>query len=275
MRRTLFFILCLTAVLLFRKPDMITDMLLTEHSEIGEESSEDSEDLNGSNGSGEDEEFEEYQEPDKTEEAEEPEDDDVQDNVFSLDDIPEYSGQPYVDINGDIPFFTEEEMTSEPFEHYGELDNYERCTAATACVGPETMPTEKRGPIGMIKPTGWHTVKYDFINGKYLYNRCHLIGYQLTGENANPLNLITGTRYLNVEGMLPFENSVADYVRGTGNHVMYRVTPIFDGEDLLAKGVLMEAKSVEDPLVQFCVFCYNVQPGVEIDYRTGDNRLAE
>ena len=194
---------------------------------------------------------------------------------FSLDAVPEYTGEPYVDINDDIPFFTEEEITPDAFEYYGELDDLGRCTMTVACVGPETLPTEKRGGIGMVKPTGWHTVKYDFINGKYLFNRCHLIGYQLTGENANERNLITGTRYLNIEGMLPFENSVREYIDGTGNHVMYRVTPYFKGDDLLARGVLMEAQSVEDPAVRFCVFCYNVQPGVEIDYRTGDNHLSE
>ena len=194
---------------------------------------------------------------------------------FSAKDIPEYTGSPYTDINDDVPFFRDCEITAVPYERYGTFDILGRCTAAEACVGPETMPTEKRGPIGMVKPTGWHTVKYDGINGNYLYNRCHLIGYQLTGENANEQNLITGTRYLNVEGMLPFENSVAEYVRGTGNHVMYRVTPVFDGEDLVCRGVLMEARSVEDPLVQFCVFCYNIQPGIAIDYRTGDSHLEE
>lgn len=187
--------------------------------------------------------------------------------------IPEYTGEPYADVNDDIPFFTEDEITSEAFEYYGELDELGRCTVALACVGPETLPTEKRGPIGMIKPTGWHTVKYDIVDHKYLYNRCHLIGFQLTGENANERNLITGTRYMNVEGMLPFENSVREYVTGTGNHVMYRVTPCFDGDDLLARGVLMEAKSVEDPAVQFCVFVFNIQPGIGIDYSTGDNWL--
>ena len=135
------------------------------------------------------------------------------------------------------------------------------------------MPTEERGSIGSVKPSGWQTVKYDFVDGKYLYNRCHLLGYQLTGENANEQNLITGTRYLNVDGMLPFENMVADYVKETDNHVMYRVTPVFDGAELVARGVLMEAYSVEDggDGVEFCVYCYNVQPGVKIDYATGDS----
>lgn len=191
---------------------------------------------------------------------------------FNALDIPEYTGSPYVDINDDVPFFSDADITGEPYELYGDFDALGRCTCAEACVGPETMPEGKRGPIGMVKPTGWHTVKYDGIDGNYLYNRCHLIGYQLTGENANEENLITGTRYLNVEGMLPFENSVAEYVRGTGHHVMYRVTPVFKDSDLLCRGVLMEARSVEDPLVQFCVFCYNVQPGIEIDYATGDSR---
>ena len=194
---------------------------------------------------------------------------------FTAADIPEYNGKPCADINDDVPFFTNEEVMSIRYEHYHNLDHLGRCTYAVAYVGEETMPTEPRGPIGMVKPSGWHTVKYDGIDGNYLYNRCHLIGYQLTGENANEQNLITGTRYLNVEGMLPFENSVADYVKGTGNHVLYRVTPIYEGDDLLCRGVLMEAQSIEDELVRFCVFCYNVQPGIEIDYRTGDSHRAD
>ena len=138
------------------------------------------------------------------------------------------------------------------------------------------MPEEKRGRIGNIKPTGWHTIRYSFINGRYLYNRCHLIGYQLTGENANPKNLITGTRYLNVDGMLPFENMVADYVKETGNHVLYRVTSVFKGNELVARGVLMEAESVEDHGVgiMFNVYCYNNQPGVDIDYATGESQAG-
>ena len=194
---------------------------------------------------------------------------------FDLSMVPAYSGTAYADINEDIPFFTEEEMTTEPFQEYWPLDDMGRCTGAYACVGPETLPTEKRGEISSVKPSGWHTVKYDGIDGNYLYNRCHLIGYQLTGQNAEEKNLITGTRYMNTQGMLPFEESVYMYVEGTGNHVMYRVRPYFDGDDLLAKGVLMEARSVEDPLVQFCAFCYNVQPGVEIDYATGDSTGPE
>lgn len=174
-------------------------------------------------------------------------------------------------IAENIPSFTEKEITTEAYECYSELDELGRCGVAEACIGEELMPTEERGNIGMAKPTGWQTVKYDCVDGKYLYNRCHLIGYQLTGENANEKNLITGTRYLNVEGMLLFENMVADYIEETGNHVMYRVTPVFEGDNLLATGVKMEAYSVEDEGegIQFHVFCYNVQPGIEIDYQTG------
>lgn len=194
----------------------------------------------------------------------------------SLDSIPPYDGRPYVELDGNEPSFGEGELTETSFESYSPLDALGRCGAAYANVGQDLMPTEERGAIGQVKPTGWHTVKYDFVDGKYLYNRCHLIGYQLTAENANRENLITGTRYLNVEGMLPFENLVADYVRETGNHVLYRVTPIFAGSDLVASGVEMEALSVEDggAGVSFHVFAYNVQPGVEIDYATGESRLA-
>lgn len=197
--------------------------------------------------------------------------------VFSAEDVPDYDGSAaYAVINGNTPFFEESELTAVAFETYGALDAMGRCTAAFACVGIETMPTEPRGAIGSVKPTGWHTVKYDIVDGKYLFNRCHLIGYQLTAENANRQNLITGTRYLNVTGMLPFENMTADYVEETGNHVLYRVTPVFTGDDLLARGVLMEAQSVEDKGegILFCVFCYNVQPGIAIDYKTGESRLA-
>ena len=192
----------------------------------------------------------------------------------SIDEIPEYDGDEYVEIEGGEPDFSDDEDFVSGYEYYSDLDSLGRCGTTEALVGPETMPTEERESIGMIKPTGWHTVRYDFVDGKYLYNRCHLIGYQLAGENANEKNLITGTRYMNTEGMLPFEDEVAGYVRETGNHVMYRVTPIFDGDDLVAKGVQMEAKSVEDDSVSFNVFVYNVQPGVEIDYATGDNHEA-
>ena len=191
--------------------------------------------------------------------------------------LPAYTGDAYVVINNNIPFFTEEEMSETSYESYGALDSLGRCTTCVASVGTDLMPTEERGSIGSVKPTGWHTIKYDFVDGRYLYNRCHLIGYQLTAENANEKNLITGTRYLNIEGMLPFENMVGDYVRETKNHVMYRVTPVFTGDNLLADGVLMEGKSVEDngEGILFCVFAYNVQPGVVIDYATGESREAD
>lgn len=201
--------------------------------------------------------------------------------AFSLDDIPEYTSSPYVIVNDNVPYFTKSDYTDESFENYGDLDELGRCTVTFACIGYDLMPTEERGNIGSVKPTGWHTVKYDCVDGKYLYNRCHLIGYQLTGENANKKNLITGTRYLNVEGMLPFENMVADYIKeehaeGNDTHVLYRVTPIFEGDNLLASGVLMEAQSVgggDDPM-SFCVYCYNVQPGVTINYSDGSSYLS-
>lgn len=187
--------------------------------------------------------------------------------------VGEFSGEPYVEVNGNVPFFTENEITDESFESYGEMDALERCTVCIASIGEDLMPTEDRGSIGYVKPSGWQNEKYDFIDGKYVYNRCHLIGFQLTGENAMRENLITGTRYLNAEGMLPFENDVAQYIKDTGNHVMYRVTPIFEEDNLLASGVLMEAYSVEDEGEGICfnVYCYNVQPGVIIDYSTGEN----
>ena len=194
---------------------------------------------------------------------------------YDLESIPEYSGEPYVTIHDNVPFFSEEELTTDAFETYSELDDLGRCGTAYANICEEIMPTEKRGKIGMIKPSGWHTVKYTGIDGNYLYNRCHLIGYQLSAENANEKNLITGTRYLNVTGMLPFENIVADYVNETGNHVLYRVTPIYNQENLVADGVLMEAQSVENDDLAFCVYCYNVQPGIEIDYHTGDSKSSE
>ena len=194
---------------------------------------------------------------------------------YDLKSIPEYSGEPYVTIHDNVPFFSEEELTTDAFETYSELDDLGRCGTAYANICEEIMPTEKRGKIGMIKPSGWHTVKYTGIDGNYLYNRCHLIGYQLSAENANEKNLITGTRYLNVTGMLPFENMVADYVKETGNHVLYRVTPIYNQENLVADGVLMEAQSVENDDLAFCVYCYNVQPGIEIDYHTGDSKSSQ
>lgn len=196
----------------------------------------------------------------------------------TLEDIPPYSGSPYVCLYENAPDFSGENRTYSSFEDYSPLDLLGRCGVAYANISPELMPTEKRGPIGQVKPSGWKTVRYDgLVDGNYLYNRCHLIGFQLTGENANERNLITGTRYLNVEGMLPFENMVADYVEDTGNHVLYRVTPIYDGTDLVASGVQMEALSVEDggTGVKFNIYVYNVQPGVEIDYATGNSWLAD
>lgn len=194
---------------------------------------------------------------------------------IDLGSIPAFSGEPYVAINNNIPDFTDADLTTSSFEEYSSLDSLGRCGVAYACIGTDLMPTEDRGSIGQVKPSGWHTVKYDCVDGKYLYNRCHLIGYQLTAENANENNLITGTRYLNVEGMLPFENMVADYIKETGNHVLYRVTPIFEGNNLVASGVHMEAKSVEDngEDILFNVYCYNAQPGVGIDYATGESWL--
>ena len=194
----------------------------------------------------------------------------------SVEEIPEFSDTAYVAVNDNIPFFMPEEITDESYEYYSDLDELGRCGVTMACIGVDIMPTEDRGEIGSVKPTGWQSVKYDIVEGKYLYNRCHLIGFQLAGENANKKNLITGTRYLNIEGMLPFENLVADYVKETENHVMYRVTPLFDGDDLVAHGVLMEGWSVEDEGegVCFCVYAYNAQPGILIDYATGNSREA-
>lgn len=190
----------------------------------------------------------------------------------------EYAELPYYEVNGNVPFFSNDEITSKSYENYSELDSLGRPGTAMACLGADTMPAENetRGEIGMIKPAGWHTVKYpDTIPDLYLYNRCHLIGWQLSGENANEKNLITGTRYLNVTGMLPFENQTADYIRRTGNHVLYRVTPMYTGSNLICDGLLMEAKSVEDDGLQFCVYCYNVQPGITIDYATGESWETE
>lgn len=208
----------------------------------------------------------------ETSETVTPESESGQNQETSLD-IPAYSGTPYTEVNGNQPYFTDADLTTQSFETYSELDSLGRCGVAYANVGQDLMPTEPRGEIGSVKPTGWHLIKYDNVDGKYLYNRCHLIAYMLTAENANPQNLITGTRYLNVQGMLPFETKVSDYVKATGNHVLYRVTPIFDGDNLLANGVLMEAYSVEDAgeEIRFCIFAYNVQPGIGIDYATGDN----
>lgn len=190
-----------------------------------------------------------------------------------VEDVPEYSGEPYVEINGNQPEFEEYELTAVAFEDYSELDELGRCGEAEACVGEETMPTEERGSIREVTPSGWENKQYDIVDGGYVYNRCHLIGYQLTGENANEENLITGTRYMNTEGMLPFENEVAEYVHETENHVMYRVTPLFEGDNLVASGVQMEAESVEDDGEGVCfnVYVYNVQPDITIDYATGAN----
>ena len=189
-------------------------------------------------------------------------------------DIGQYSGEPYVVVNNNIPFFEEEDFRTSAFETYSELDKWGRCGVAYACVSKELMPTEERGEIGMIKPAGWHTVKYPgIIEDLYLYNRCHLIAWCLTGENANEKNLITGTRYMNIYGMLPFEEMVANYIDRTNNHVLYRVTPMYEGRNLIASGVLIEAASVEDKGegISFCVYCYNVQPGIEINYLTGES----
>lgn len=191
----------------------------------------------------------------------------------SLEEVPAYSGSPYVELDGNLPGFSLEERTTDSFETYSTLDALGRCGPAYACVGQDLMPTEDRESISSVRPTGWVQAEYDFVEGGSLYNRCHLIGFQLTGENANEENLITGTRYMNVEGMLPFENMVADYIKETGNHVLYRAAPIFEGENLVASGVVMEALSVEDEGEGVCfhVYVYNVQPGVEIDYATGES----
>ena len=197
--------------------------------------------------------------------------------VADLSAIPEFSGEPYVVLNGNEPLFEEEDYVEAPFELYSDLDELGRCGVAYANICKELMPTEKRGNISAVKPSGWQKAEYDFVDGRYLYNRCHLIGFQLAGENANPRNLITGTRYMNVQGMLPFENMVADYVDETDNHVLYRVTPVFEGDNLVASGVVMEAASVEDQGEEICfhVYVYNNQPGVDINYATGESALAE
>ncbi len=197
--------------------------------------------------------------------------------TITIDEVPVYSGDPYVVINDNEPSFSSEELESDSFESYGELDDLGRCTIAFANLSSELMPQGERGSIGQVKPSGWQTVRYDSVDGKYLYNRCHLIGWQLSGENANERNLITGTRYMNTEGMLPFENMVADYIKETDGHVLYRVTPIFVEDELVARGVQMEAYSIEDAGASICfnVFVYNVQPGIEIDYSDGSSRLSE
>ena len=194
-------------------------------------------------------------------------------SYVTVDDVPAYSGEPYVEVNDNQPEFTEEELTTVSYEDYSELDELGRCQLAEACIGQDLMPTEARESISSVKPTGWKNKSYDTVDGGYVYNRCHLIGFQLTGENANEENLITGTRYMNVEGMLPFEDEVAAYIKETDNHVMYRVTPVFEGDDLVASGVQMQAESVEDDGVgiSFNVYVYNVQPYVVIDYKTGEN----
>lgn len=194
---------------------------------------------------------------------------------YDLASIPEYSNANYVVLNNNEPNFTESDYTTDSFERYSELDSLGRAKVAYANIGVDLMPTEERGSIGQVKPSGWHLVKYDIVNGKYLYNRCHLIGYQLTGENANEKNLITCTRQMNTVGMLEFENKVANYIKSTNNHVLYRVTPIYKDDNLLASGVVMEAYSVEDSGegIKFNIFVYNVQDGIDIDYKTGDSKL--
>ena len=193
---------------------------------------------------------------------------------YTLEDVPSYSGKDYVYLNNNVPNFDLDDINSKSFQFYSNLDSLGRCGYAYANIGKDLMPTEKRGSIGMVKPSGWHTIKYDNIDGKYLYNRCHLIGYQLTGQNANVKNLITCTRYMNSVSMLEFENKVASYIKKTNNHVLYRVTPIYDGDNLLASGVIMEAYSIEDSGkgIKFNVYLYNVQDGIEIDYKTGDSK---
>lgn len=194
--------------------------------------------------------------------------------AFQYSSLPEYEDKAYVEVNHNCPFFTEGDYTTKAYETYGDLDRYGRCTSCMACVGQELMPTGQRERISSVKPTGWNYEKYSFVEGELLYNRCHLIAYCLTGEGANEQNLITGTRYLNAEGMLPFEEMVADYIDETNYHVLYRVTPIFQGMEDVARGVLMEAYSVEDhgEGISYCVFCYNVQPGIRINYNNGSSK---
>lgn len=198
-------------------------------------------------------------------------------NLYISYDIPDYTGNMSIVINNNEPMFDEKLKNTNSFESYSRLDSLNRCGVAIANIGIDLMPTEKRESIGMIKPSGWHTIKYDIINDKYLYNRCHLIGYQLTGENANDKNLITCTRQMNTIGMLEYENMVANYIKDTKNHVLYRATPIFEDNNLIAKGIVLEALSIEDngKGIKFNVFIYNVQDGIEIDYLTGESRLSE
>lgn len=197
--------------------------------------------------------------------------------TYDIGNIPDYSEEKYIVINNNEPYFKLEDYENKSFESYSEMDSLNRCGVAFANIGKDLMPTEKRGSIGMVKPSGWHTIKYDFVDGKYLYNRCHLIGYQLTGENANEKNLITCTRSMNTGVMLDYENRVATYIKETSNHVLYRVTPLFEDNNLVAKGVLMEGLSQEDQGkgIKFNIFVYNIEEGVEIDYRTGDSKLSE
>ncbi len=197
-----------------------------------------------------------------------------QEPSYAINEIPTYNGKNYVILNENKPNFTTEDYNTSSFEVYSELDHLNRAGVAFANIGIDLMPTKERESIGMIKPSGWHTVKYDFIDGKYLYNRCHLIGYQLTGENANPKNLITCTRQMNTEGMLDFENQVASFIKESKKHVLYRVTPIYEGDDLVARGVEIEASSTEDrgESLSFHVFVYNVEDQVEIDYHTGESQ---
>ena len=201
----------------------------------------------------------------------------VNESTVDLDSIPEFTDDSYVVLDNNVPSFPEEDFKEESFEEYSELDELGRCGSAYACIGQDLMPTEDRGSIGQVKPSGWKTVKYDNVDGKYLYNRCHLIGYQLTAENSNEKNLITGTRYMNVEGMLPFENMVADYIKETDHHVLYRVTPVYKDDNLVASGVQMEAESVEDDGQGICfnVYVYNNQPDITINYANGDSWLKE
>ena len=195
----------------------------------------------------------------------------------SADEIPPYAGEAFVVLNDNIPAFTDEDLQKESFEFYSALDRLGRCGYAVACISKDLMPTEDRESISHIKPSGWKQAQYPgVVDGSNLYNRCHMIGFQLTGENDNERNLITGTRYMNVEGMLPFENMVADYIKETGNRVLYRVTPVYSGNNLVADGVKMEAKSIEDDGdgICFCVFVYNCQPGVTINYADGSSKLS-